>query len=361
MDYLRDGEIVLTNLAETVDAMSAAPSPHAGAVAASETADKTKNGQFFTMVSPFNNDPFKNWVESIPDTTIFVEPFAGANNLVRMFTAEFGPRTWECYDIEPQDPAVIQRDTLTNFPRYAQTVAVVTNPPYLAKNIARRSGHDDVAALCGTYDNLYKMCLDRCLAHADWVAAIIPESFITSKEFRDRLETVISLDRPMFVDTEVPVCLALWTPTSSTSFDVWKGDTRLGSFDDLLAAYPTATYPGITFNDPTGSIALLAVDSPSGATIRFAAGNVVDPTEIKHSSRHRTRISIDGLPARKVNDVIAAANESLRVLRETSHDVSMTAFMGMRADGCYRRRLDFATARALLASACISVLGPPAA
>ena len=45
------------------------------------------------------------------------------------------------------------------------------------------------------------------------------------------------------------------------------------------------------------------------------------------------------------------ANELLATYREKTQDVFMTSFKGLRADGKYRRRLDFKTARAILAKA----------
>ena len=44
----------------------------------------------------------------------------------------------------------------------------------------------------------------------------------------------------------------------------------------------------------------------------------------------------------------SAANQLLETYRTQTHDVLMTSFKGLRQDGKYRRRLDYATARALL-------------
>jgi hypothetical protein len=323
---------------------------HASAQAAATSDSKVEHGQFFTMVSPFEHPAFLEWLDAIPAGTLFIEPFAGANNLVRMVDEVRPGLDWESYDIEPQDPAVMQRDTLRDFPHAADVQAVITNPPYLAKNVASRTGLADVAVSCGTWENLYMACLEQCLTHAAWVAAIIPESFLTAGVFRDRLVSVISVDQPMFVDTEVPVCLAMWGPVGGAGI-VWKGARSLGTLGSLEACWPRATDDRITFNDPAGTIALLAVDAPSGATITFCAGNTVPAAEVKVSSRHRTRISIRDLDPADTAAVIAAANRRLATLRDSTNDVGLTAFMGMRADGSYRRRLDYATARGLLSDA----------
>lgn len=320
------------------------------------------------MVSPFANPAFAEWLQTVPSGAVFLEPFAGANNLVRMVDELVPGREWRCFDLEPQHPDVVQRDTIADFPAVDGAVAVVTNPPYLAKNVARRQGMHEVADMCGRYDNLYKLCLDRCLAGAGWVAAIIPESFLTAGVFRDRLQAVVSLDRPMFVDTEVPVCLALWGPAHAGDFMVWKGAELLGTWAELTAAVPTveehrSAAAAVRFNDVGGLLGLLAVDSPKGATIRFCRAEEIAPEEVKHSSRHRTRIAVDGLDHDDVDALIAAANARLAEARDATRDVVLTSFMGMRRDGWYRRRLDFALARALLAAALDDTrsAGPPPA
>lgn len=313
---------------------------------------KSELGQFFTMEDPFDFPVFKEWMAQIPQGAAFIEPFAGANNLVRLMNQHFPDLTWHCYDIAPEDPQVEQRDTLTNFPQLtASTKAVITNPPYLGKNVATRQGHHAVAKTIGVWDNLYKRCIAECLSHTQYVAAIIPESFITCPDMKDRLWAVISLNRPMFVDTEVPVCLALFTPETSNDFQVWQGANKLGMWSALSSHVPTIISDRITFNDASGTIALLAVDSTKTSTIRFDVGSVVAASEIKVSSRHRTRISIEHLDKKLVPEVITEANKILAEVRASTRDVVLTAFMGLREDGHYRRRLDFALARTILTKA----------
>lgn len=324
---------------------------HADALAAADSSDKVRHGQFFTMVSPFTHPAFTKWLDGISPSATFLEPFAGANNLVRMVESVRAGLSWECYDIEPQHEDVIQRDTLSNFPQVSGVVAVVTNPPYLAKNVARRQGLDGVVELCGQYENLYMRCVAECLAGAGYVAAIIPESFLTAGVFRERLCDVISLNQQMFVDTEVPVCLALWGPDASPDFVVWKSTLRMGTWSELRQHWPVRSDSRIRFNDPDGEIGLIAIDTPTSASIRFCEGSAIASAEVKHSSRHRTRITVEGLEAALIDMVIAAANERLTALREATGDIGLTSFMGLRRDGEYRRRLDFATARSLLAEA----------
>jgi hypothetical protein len=96
-------------------------------------ATKQELGQFYTtnykrIMTDFN----------IPKSeTIIIEPFAGNGDLVNYiheYCTENGFRpTIECYDIEPKQKYIIQRDTLNDPPEYNDKF-VITNPPYLARN-----------------------------------------------------------------------------------------------------------------------------------------------------------------------------------------------------------------------------------
>lgn len=335
----------------------------AGATAAPVQATKVERGQFFTLASPFDHPVFHRWLGSIDAGTTFVEPFAGSNNLVRMATplieAAWGEATWRCFDIEPQDPDVQTLDSLRSLPRdiAAGRQAIITNPPYMARNVAARLGLTEVVDRCGDWDNLYKRCLEVCLENAGWVCAIIPESFVTSGAFRQRLENVVSLDQALFTDTEVPVCLAFWGPESADDFAVWRGRRPLGLWSELVKHVPGPAAEGsrLHFNDVGGQIGLLAVDRPVGASIRFIDGSEIPDEAVKVSARSRTRILVDDLHPDDTPALLTAANSRLARLRVATADVVLTPFMGPRKDGQYRRRLDFATARNLLAHALVEV------
>lgn len=168
-------------------------------------------GQFFTTTNPFANEAFIRWIKKIPrlKSHKFLEPFAGANNIVVMIQDLGFDNDWECFDIEPvNEPEqnatkyiVNQRDSLNEYPIGFKVA--ITNPPYLAKNSATAKGLEYAG---GSHADLYLKCLDVMLKNTEYVAAIIPESFITQNAFHDRLATVISLTCRMFEDTEVPVC-----------------------------------------------------------------------------------------------------------------------------------------------------------
>jgi hypothetical protein len=157
----------------------------------------------------------------------------------------------------------------------------------------------------------------------------------------------------MFDDTEFPVCLALFSPNSSSDFEIWRGEEFLGhrnildrEVEKLLAA-PSIIRP--RFNAPTGEIGLIAIDNTTGATIKFVDGSTIPSEEIKVTSRSLTRISVDRVDtAFDSPNLIAEANKILENYRELSSDVFLTAFKGLRADNSYRRRIDWNTAGRIL-------------
>ena len=171
---------------------------------------KKENGQYFTINNPFKLEIFKSWFKYVYKNDIILEPFAGANNIVRLVNEIFPKTKFISFDIDTTFKNVYpkvkikKRDTLKNFPDGYNII--ITNPPYLAKNSATRNNlfYPDIK-----YDDLYKYTLEIMLKNVDNVAAIIPESFITSGLFIDRLYAVTSLTTKMFNDTECPVCLAL--------------------------------------------------------------------------------------------------------------------------------------------------------
>ena len=336
-------------------------------------------GQWMTRGNPFAYEAVKAWLgEAIHNTantsgmSTACEPYAGKLSLVRSLSDTY-PKlvshlTWDAYDIEPAeqpdvDGIIIQRrNTLTSLPKCYDII--VTNPPYLARNSARRRGLDFPFDLVGTGiakpADLYQIALDTCLANVSYAAMLIPESFLTSTYDKTRCSSVVSLPAGMFDDTDCPVCLALFTPHTTDDVRVYANDGSLigGLYEikqrsnTLIGTNEnekTATY-NIVFNDPHGDVALFAVDGTSGATIRFDRGDAIKPSAVKQSSRSLTRISrSDGVAIS--DDTIAMANDIIKKWREETNDVTMTAFKGVRRDGRYRRRISFAEARSILVKA----------
>lgn len=327
------------------------------ASSASSAESKRRHGQFFTTTNPFDHPAFKAWLDTIPraaDGSLreIVEPFAGSNNLIQMVRSLGFQNPWRAFDLDPVGPcrnsvpevSIVQRDTIADFPK-GFTVAI-TNPPYLARNSASKRALEYAG---GEFEDLYMKALDSTLKSCDFVAAIIPDSFITSGQFRDRLCCVISLTCSMFTDTETPVCLALFKPGKSVDFAVWCGDTCVGSFGALKALnQPCAASFPWRFNDPAGTIGLRAMDDTKAASIAFCDGSEIPAEGIKKTSRSLTRISLPGVDQAKAALLIKRANRLLATMRSETSDVLMTSTKGLRADGKYRRRLEFAQARDLL-------------
>lgn len=311
---------------------------------------KRAEGRYYTLHNPFDHPAFQAWaVEAgLPGATV-LEPFAGAGHLLRALDAVGlgGPQA--AYDLVPAAPGVRARDTLADFPTGHDVV--VTNPPYLARNSAARRGLPFPET---AHPDLYLHCLDLCLAHARFVAAIVPDSFLQAGRLQARCATAVSLPFPMFGDTEHPVCLALFGPEPAPDLEVWTGPLRLGRLSDLRRALPVRRARiQVAFNVPDGPLGLRAVDGQKAASIRFVPGAEIPSARIKGSSRSLTRLTVEGVAPERLGDLASAANDALAEMRARTGDVFLTAFKGLRADGRFRRRLDFALARALLHEAAL--------
>ena len=312
--------------------------------------NKRNLGQYYTTSNPFSHIVFKKWWNSIPDKEdlIILEPFSGANNIIKSIQEVGIKNRWAAYDIQPPnelvvDVPVIENDSFKNYPKGFKVA--ITNPPYLAKNSATLRGLDYPVS---KFDDLYKHSLDIMLENNEYIAVIIPESFITANLFQDRLHSVISLNSKMFEDTEHPVCLALFNPKATENFDVFNINTRIGDYKLIKSKmFSSETKYNWKFNDPKGNIGVYCVDSTGNQKARFVLGKEIDSDTIKPSSRAITRIS--GLPSEvDLVEFVNLLNDKLEEFREATGDVLLTAFKGLRADGNFRRRLDYKTIRKLL-------------
>ena len=298
-------------------------------------------GRYYTQANVFECPAFKQWLEAIPNIseTTILEPFAGDCAIPMMLCSY----KWACYDIEPRrgDFKVVKRDTIKKFPSGFKVC--ITNPPYLAKNSATRRGLNYPEC---DYDNLYKHCLKLMLDSCQYVAAIIPDSFIQSGLFTDRLYGVISIPEKVFADTDYPVCLALFTPDISEDLNIWCGDSFIGTFQELskysLEEYNDSRW---VFNDADGCIGVVCADGKN-SKIRFVKGESID-TEVKGSSRFLVRVS--GLPDNiDIDDFILKCNSTLEQYRYNTKNVFLNSFKGLRYDGSYRKRIPFTVVRSIL-------------
>ena len=351
--------------------------------------EKRASGRYYTRGNPFQLKPFQTWAKALNlEQQMVLEPFAGAKHIPQLTdAAHLRCREWAFFDIAPGAKGVVQRDTLADFPKGFNVC--ITNPPWLARNSATRRGLPFPEAT--RYDDLYKYALEQCLTHCDWVAAIIPEAFIRSCLFLERLHDFISLvpqrhyptdkgskkeaaypsdkggrgvpdkegsgypsdkggrgvpdkrGSAMFADTEHPVGLALFTPDTTPDVRIWQNNQRLGGLNELRRHLPqSSSNRDIVFNDPKGNLGLIAIDNTVSASIRFCPPAELGNYPIRHQCRSITKI---GVPWHVDIDML---NTRLGTIREKTHDVFLTAFKGLRRDGHYRRRLDWALTRAIV-------------
>lgn len=319
--------------------------------------EKRASGRYYTRGNPFQLEPFQLWakVSNLEQQTV-LEPFAGAKNIPKLInTAHLQCRDWAFFDIKPGAEGIAQRDTLADFPKGFSVC--ITNPPWLARNSATRRGLPFPEAT--RYDDLYKYALEQCLAHCGWVAAIIPEAFIRSGLFLKRLQDFISLvprreskaeqgnekrdTSYMFEDTKHPVGLALFAPDATPDIRIWRNNQFLGTMRELRGHLPQpSSNRDIVFNDPQGNLGLIAIDNTVSASIRFCPAEELKDYPIRVHCRSITKI---GVPWCVDIDIL---NTRLATIREKTHDVFLTAFKGIRRDGHYRRRLDWALTRAIV-------------
>jgi hypothetical protein len=339
-----------------------------GAFVSQQDDTKRENGQFFTTTNPFNHLAFHRWIGLMNEeerTSKWLEPFAGANNILEMLSSVGVKRSdeenWQCYDIEPVNDEenssgvrVEERDMFVDYP--SNFPVAVTNPPYLAKNSATRRG---LAFPDTKYDDVYKHAVDLMLGNHDWVAAIIPESFITCRdsELKTRLWAVVSLNCSMFEDTEVPVCLALFINKAHDDPRIWDADGRcLGAYADFQKHNDFEGVDlNLRFNDPSGSLGLYACDDTKTASIHFCDGENIESERVKQTSRAVTRIS--GAGHLDTDELVRLCNQKLNEWRTATEDIFLTSFKGLRDDGQYRRRLDWANAARIISWAGARVEG----
>ena len=299
---------------------------------------KRKNGVYYTAKNPFILFQFKEWARdaSIKKTRV-LEPFAGSNNIIKMLKKIRMCNKFCSFDIDPQDKYVKKKDTLDDFPRGYDIC--ISNPPWVGKYAAKRR---NIKYPNIPYDDLYKQCLKLALDNCSFVGFIIPATFLQSNLFRERLQSVTFLNDVMFYDTENPVCLALFIDKSAKT-KIYYNDKFVGFLKTLEKYIPKVKVSNtIQFNVKNGDLGLIGIDNTKKATIRFCKGSEIKQ-EIKSSSRSITRINMK-LDQKEIDELNQIFNE----FRTKTHDVFLTPFKGLRADGKYRRRLDYCLARKFL-------------
>lgn len=314
-------------------------------------------GQFFTEKNVFIHTAFKKWWSLIPAKSKkhILEPFAGKNGIVDMLKEiEYINKnvSYISYDILPGNSEVKYLDTLKNFPK-GYSVGI-TNPPFLAKNSATRN---QIKIEIEPYLDLYELCLKKCLDNLDYLAVIIPESFITSLYFKNRLYAVVSLnEKNIFKSTEQPVCLAFFVKQERTNFLIYRSDQLLGSLKqlskkDISFTKTKKTDYQIIFHRLSGQVGFIATDATSSLKkMKMVTSDNIPDDQVNNFARLRLRILIlKGDKPIKVNSLfINKFNKFLENYRHETKDVFLTSFKGLRDDGFYRRRMSFSKLRNIL-------------
>ena len=318
---------------------------------------KRANGQYYTEGNPFVFIAFQEWSKDCElSKQRILEPFAGKKDIPKLveYAISKDDCEWGLYDINPLSNDVINQDTLLSFPKGFDVS--ITNPPWLARNSATRRDLP-FPKLC-LYDDLYKYAVEQCLTNCKWVAAVVPESFIRSGLFMDRLIHFISIiptnnstecvrlnKHHMFSDTEHPVGLALFGPEKTNDVLIWRNNEFLGSFNTLRNFLPKkSSYKSIVFNHPEGNLGLIGIDNTLTSSIRFCLQEELVDYDVSNKCRSITKILV---PDDLTVD-IGKLNNRLNDIRKNTYDVFLTAFKGLRKDGYYRRRLDFSLARSII-------------
>lgn len=312
---------------------------------------KVSRGSFYTTDEAWLNAPVRAFLaEAFLTNTSTLDPFAGDGHLLDLVRREFGVATFGL-DIAVDKWA--RNDSLVSIPNASKSV-IVTNPPYLANHSAKRKGVNDLVATYfdgSDYDNLYKIALDKCLAAADFVVAIIPETFLLSSFDKSRLALVSVIEGDLFSDTEAPAVVACFGPVGGNA-RLFNGDSIIGTFNEIFELRTGRARSGIqiVFNDPNGRIGLRAVDSHDGIRrIEFIQGDFEYRRDrIKVSSRLLTYLDVPELSDTQIKELVVRANAHLEILRAKSSDLILAPFKGNDKKGNRRRRLDYALARQIL-------------
>jgi hypothetical protein len=285
-----------------------------------------------------------------------LDPFAGDGHLLEAIKSDpvLGRLVSQATGFDIQGELFPFNDSLVSIPN-PQRAVIVTNPPYLANHSAKRKGVDQLVAKYfanSTQKNLYRIALENCLASADYVVAIIPETFLLSTFPKHRLELAVVIQDSLFGDTDAPALVACFTKERCADARIFTGNQSVGKLSEILELRESsAPKQTIVFNDPKGRIGLRAVDGSDGISpIAFmAAKDFSYPSKsVAVSSRLMTYLELPELSDSEVSKLISKANANLSEIREASGDLVLAPFKGNDRNGKRRRRLDYALARKIL-------------
>jgi hypothetical protein len=328
--------------------------------------DKVSLGSFYTTKSGWLTDQVRQFLEKALSESngYLLDPFAGDGHLLEAIKSDpvLGPRVKQATGFDIQGELFPFNDSLVSIPN-PQRAVIVTNPPYLANHSAKRKGVDQLVAKYfanSTQKNLYRIALEKALESAEYVVAIIPETFLLSTFPKRRLELAVVIQDSLFGDTDAPALVACFTKESCADARIFTGNQSIGNLSEILALRDsTAPKHKIVFNDRNGRIGLRAVDGSDGKTpIAFVAARDFEyPSDsVAVSSRLMTYLDLPEIGEADLAAVIEQANGILLQIRLASGDLVLAPFKGNDRNGKRRRRLDYGLARKILNQARAGVI-----
>ena len=321
---------------------------------------KVSLGSFYTTKSGWLTAEVRAFLENALARSggQLLDPFAGDGHLITAVKedATLSSKVVKATGFDIQGTTWPINDSLLEIPNPKRAV-ILTNPPYLANHSAKRKG---VSSLVSKYfersiqKNLYMIALENALASANYVVAIIPETFLLSTFPKHRLELAVVIQDSLFGDTDAPALVACFTKESCADAHVFTGNQSIGTLAEILALRESsAPKRTIVFNDPRGRIGLRAVDSSDGESpIAFMPASEFDYSsrKVMVSSRLMTYLDLPDLSDDEIDSIIIRANSALKRIRKDSGDLVLAPFKGNDRNGRRRRRLDYALARRILNS-----------
>jgi hypothetical protein len=328
--------------------------------------DKVSLGSFYTTKSGWLTPEVRGFLEKALAHSggQVLDPFAGDGHLIDLVKSDpiLGKQVKQATGFDIQGDTFPFNDSLVSIPN-PQRAVIVTNPPYLANHSAKRKGVDQLVAKYfdgSTQKNLYRIALEKALESADYVVAIIPETFLLSTFTKHRLELAVVIQDSLFGDTDAPALVACFTKEACADARIFTGNQSIGNLSEILALRDsTAPKHTIVFNDRNGRIGLRAVDGSDGISpIAFVAGRDFEyPSDsVAVSSRLMTYLDLPEIGEADLAAVIEQANGILLQIRLASGDLVLAPFKGNDRNGKRRRRLDYGLARKILNQARAGVI-----
>lgn len=319
-----------------------------------EKKSKVLKGQFFTKHPFWFNKITIDFINKI-NYDFFVDPFAGDGDLLKKIKSEYSVVKVLGYDI---DSIICERhnwnlnDNIIN-PIFHKNAIFITNPPYLFKGTAKRKKIYDQKQF-NNFSDLYLSSIDSILKFNDFLIAIIPETFLNNRFFKNRLESFNIIEDKMFNDTDHPVGVAIFNKNKNNDAKIYKNSHFVMNYSKFIKYNESVLVKDndykITFNDKNGNIFFQAFDSTKiDNKIKIQDNSKVkfNGNKIKNTTRMNTLISINH-DIENINYFVELVNKKIEKLRKETQDIVLTPFKGNNNINQRRRRLNYTFLRKII-------------